>query len=595
MLGIKYEQAEIYNDTLLLLRYNCPEKSCDMACHGWPDLHRHVRNVHHKVMCDLCTRNKKVFTHEHELFTMQELRKHEKFGDDNPGAVDQSGFKGHPECGFCRQRFYGDDELYSHCRFEHEKCHLCDRRSHGREQRYYVNYNSLEDHFRQDHYLCSDKECLEKKFVVFESEIDLKAHQLEVHPNDLSKDARRDARIVDMSAFDYRTPYQNTLGRRDRDGRGRGRNPNVEAIAQSTAQPLRRDELAYQRQMAIHSAQSISTRTFGGQLTSNNVRLNDRVQDQATVTGFNPQPSLIPSVEGLSIQPQQTINTNPPATEIPTPQEQARRLQHNAVMDRASTLLRHDQSKISTFRSSVSSYRTHQLTASSLIDTFFTLFDVPATDLGKLIKELADIYENEAKRLDLLKAWNDWRAINEDYPSLPGPSGVLPTAIAGSGGRRVLKLKSSTAQSSQSAVSKQSSWGNAETANPFPTIPTALTKKPGAGHSATPWVTSSAPRSPRLTSRPAAKNSPFPASATSGAIDSAFPALPAAKKPDTSIAGLSRGTAKWNGGQTNRSANVWAIGTSKDVSGNSGELDGDEESTEGKKKRSKKQVVYKFG
>lgn len=439
MLGIKYEQAEIYNDTLLLLRYNCPEKSCDMACHGWPDLHRHVKSVHHKVMCDLCTRNKKVFTHEHELFTMQELRKHEKFGDDNPGAVDQSGFKGHPECGFCRQRFYGDDELYSHCRFEHEKCHLCDRRSHGREQRYYVNYNSLEDHFRQDHFLCTDRECLDKKFVVFGSEIDLKAHQLEVHPNDLSKDARRDARIVDMSAFDYRTPYQNTLGRRNREGRGRGRNPNVEAIPQSTAQPLRRDELAYQRQMAIQSAQSISTRTFGGQLTSNNVRSNNRVQDQATVTGFDPEPSFISSVEGLSIEPQQTINTNPPATETPTPQEQARRLQHNAVMDRASTLLRHDQSKISTFRSSVSSYRTHKLTASSLIDTFFTLFDVPATDLGKLIKELADIYENEAKRLDLLKAWNDWRAINEDYPSLPGPSGVLPTAVAGSGGRRVLK------------------------------------------------------------------------------------------------------------------------------------------------------------
>ncbi|KAL8966050.1 MAG: hypothetical protein Q9183_003541, partial [Haloplaca sp. 2 TL-2023] len=161
-LGIKYEQKDIHNDTILLLRYNCPDASCDIACWGWPDLHRHVKGAHHKVMCDLCTRNKKVFTHEHELFTIPELKKHEKFGDDNPGAVDQSGFKGHPECGFCRQRFYGDDELYAHCRDKHERCHLCDRRNSGRQQQYYVDYNSLEQHFRKDHFMCADEECLEK-------------------------------------------------------------------------------------------------------------------------------------------------------------------------------------------------------------------------------------------------------------------------------------------------------------------------------------------------------------------------------------------------------------------------------------------------
>ena len=142
-LGIKYENGEILEDTILLLRYNCPDHDCDVACWGWPDLHRHVKKEHAKVMCDLCTRNKKVFTHEHELFTHQELRKHERYGDDNPGAIDQSGFKGHPECGFCRQRFYGDDELYTHCRDKHEKCHICERRNGGRNPQYYLNYDAL--------------------------------------------------------------------------------------------------------------------------------------------------------------------------------------------------------------------------------------------------------------------------------------------------------------------------------------------------------------------------------------------------------------------------------------------------------------------
>lgn len=49
-LGIEYESNDIYEDTVLLLRYNCPEPTCDIACYGWPDLHRHVKSVHQKVM-----------------------------------------------------------------------------------------------------------------------------------------------------------------------------------------------------------------------------------------------------------------------------------------------------------------------------------------------------------------------------------------------------------------------------------------------------------------------------------------------------------------------------------------------------------------
>ena len=564
--------------------------------------------MHHKVLCDLCTRNKKVFTHEHELFTIQELRKHEKFGDDNPGAVDQSGFKGHPECGFCRERFYGDDELYSHCRDKHEKCHICDRRNNGRQQQYYVNYDSLEQHFRKAHFLCADQECLDKKFVVFESEMDLKAHQLEAHPNGLSKDARKDARRVDISAFDYRTPHQDHRGRREREGRGvgRGRDPHSEALPHSTAQPLRRDELAFQRQMAIQSAQSVSTRTFGGSLTSTDAyaaRPNERGQEP-TVTAFrghtSPTTSL-PAIDNLHM----TSSTHPPAspTAAPamTPQEQARRLQHNAVMDRASTMLKNDQNKLADFRNSVSSYRTSVLSASQLIDTFFSLFDVPAADLGTLIKELADIYENEQRRNDLLKAWNDWRAVNEDYPSLPGPNGILPgssAAAAGSGGRRVLKLKSSTAQSSRSAVSRHGSWGHAASAVPFPAMPTSANRV-GAGRvSATPWVASSSARPSPASSRPTSR--PPPSRQANAVGSDAFPALPTAARPNTSIFGLTRGTVRWDDGRSGATPAAWGNAPgSKDASKDVGEAEGDGNSAaEALKKKggkNKKQTLYKFG
>ncbi|MCJ1377878.1 hypothetical protein MMC17_000974 [Xylographa soralifera] len=593
-LGIKYEKKEIHDDTVLLLRYNCPDLDCDIACWGWPDLHRHVKSVHHKVMCDLCTRNKKVFTHEHELFTVQELRKHEKFGDDNPGAIDQSGFKGHPECGFCRQRFYGDDELYVHCRDKHERCHICDRRNSGRQQQYYVDYNSLEQHFKKDHFLCIVQDCLDKKFMVFESEMDLKAHQLEVHPNDLSKDARRDARLVDLSTFDYRTPYQEPRGRRERDGRGRGRgrDPNTEPIPHSTAQPLRRDELAYQRQMAIQSAQSISTRSFGGQLTSS---------APSTVTA-TPSTNL-PAVGSLNINPTSQSPFEPQGTlsadHAVTPQELSRRLRHSAVMDRASLMLKNDALKISEFRTSVSSYRTSGISSSQLLDTFFSLFDVSSSDLGKLVKELADIYENETKRNELLKAWNDWRAVNEDYPTLPGPTGVLPgstSSSTGSGGRRILKLKSSTVQSSRSTVSKQGSWGSIPAVASSKPLPAANANRAGPGKvGQTPW-TSSASSSHRPSPAP---SRPVSLPPSRGTVD-AFPALPAAAKPSTTIFGLHHGAVRWDDGRSSVSANAWgsAASTKATPSGAASEDEGDKfaDTGPGKKKgNKKKQTLYKFG
>ncbi|KAI9700560.1 MAG: hypothetical protein M1820_006714 [Bogoriella megaspora] len=606
-LGIRYEKQEIFGDTVLLLRYNCPEESCDVACLGWPDLHRHVKSVHGKVMCDLCTRNKKVFTHEHDLFTFGELRKHEKFGDDNPGAIDQSGFKGHPECGFCRQRFYGDDELYTHCREKHERCHICDRRGGNRQQQYYLDYNALEEHFSKDHFLCLDKECLEQKFVVFESEMDLRAHQLDKHPNGMSKDARRDARRVDMSGFDYRAPREQESRRgREGRGRGRGRDPNAEPLPVSSAQPLRRDELAYQRQMAIHSAQSVSTRTFGGHLTPSNnnpSRPHPRPPDSQNHDESSSNGNL-PAMESLSISnantPSQPASPRPPAAV--TPQEQARQLRHKAVIERASNMLHNDAMKQGEFRTRVSSYRASAITATELIDAFFSLFDSSASELGKLVKELAEIFEVAGKRDDLLRAWNDWRAVNEDYPSLPGPSGVpagASSATLGSGGSRVLKLKSSTAQSSRSHAARQGSWGSS-----FPPI-----QAPGAAARSTAgpkaaWVTANA-----STTRGSPKvNGQQNTNTKSSAKEDGFPALPAAARPTTTVfsPGYSGPAVRRDKSGTSTPVNAWSGGlgggggsghASASASAGASEAETEDANPGTKKKgnKGKKQMLFQWG
>lgn len=572
---------------------------------------------------DLCTRNKKVFTHEHELFTIAQLRKHEKYGDDNPGAIDQSGFKGHPECEFCRERFYGDDELYAHCRDKHERCHICDRQPNNRQHQYYINYDALEHHFQQDHFLCLDKECLEKKFVVFESQMDLKAHQLETHPNGLSKDARRDARTVDISTFDYRAPYQ--PGRRGRGGgregretrgAGRGRDPNADTIPVSSAQPLRRDELAYQRQVAIQSAQSVSTRSFGGQLTARETPASaTRPPATRSPANASPAPSRPAPVPTAAMENLDLNNSTAAMTSL-SPQEQARRLRHAAVVERASNLLQNDALKVAEFRTKVSNYRASVISATDLIDSFFSLFDTPTTELGKLIKELADIYEDENKRTALLSAWNNWRAINEDYPALPGPSGILPglsSSTTGSGGKRVLRLKSSTAQSSRSAVGRAGSLSSASsggTINPFPPLSSSsstsvspatssASRRAATAATSAPAWNSTPPTRPSVTTtssyaRPAPRASTGPAPRTMDR--NAFPALPAAPKPNTLMAGLTRGTIRWDDRRGPEPA-AWGAETTAPKSGSSTLGDAEDGTSGSKKGKSKKgkQILFQFG
>ncbi|KAK0812172.1 hypothetical protein LTR02_000872 [Friedmanniomyces endolithicus] len=610
-LGINYEKQEIFEDTVLLLRYNCPDESCDTACMGWPDLHRHVRSVHQKVMCDLCTRNKKVFTHEHELFTQQALRNHEKYGDDDPGA---SGFKGHPECGFCRQRFYGDDELYAHCRDKHERCHVCDQRDGGNNPQYYVNYEALDQHFIRDHFPCPDQECQEKKFVVFASAMDLKAHQLESHPNGMTKG--RDARRVDLSNFDYRPQYQEPRRGTDRGGRrggGRGRDPNTEPMHAPSGAHQSRAELAYQREREIQSAQTVSGRTFGGRLT--HAEPPTQSARQATQSSrHNPTQPHHPALQNEA--PTASAPASPRPAEALTPQEQARRLRHAAVTERAANLLRNDQLKLTEFRNHISSYRGGTVKSGDLIDAFFALFDTSSAELGKLIKELADIFEIPGKRDDLLKAWSDWKAINEDYPTLPGPAGANAVTAAGVlgqgvGASRVLKLKSSTAQSNRSVNAAPRTWNSAAGA------PQGAGRAAGPTSAAYPSLPAggknggSAPTAGWLALRPAtqvsstassARVSPAPSRTQSSANlgrggGDLFPALPAASKPMSSVFSpgyTGSGVIRSNGGNQ-RSGSAWGAGGGGNTQAASTAAEEDSAGGKGKGKKGKKQIVFAWG
>jgi hypothetical protein len=49
-LALSFETEEIMQESMLLLRLNCPDPSCDYVATGWNDLKLHVRGIHKKFM-----------------------------------------------------------------------------------------------------------------------------------------------------------------------------------------------------------------------------------------------------------------------------------------------------------------------------------------------------------------------------------------------------------------------------------------------------------------------------------------------------------------------------------------------------------------
>ncbi|KAJ1512288.1 hypothetical protein HMI55_006291 [Coelomomyces lativittatus] len=185
-LHVYYDSAKAHGLSMDVLKKGCSYPGCGfIARHkDWHTLRHHVKNEHHLHFCDICIEHKKVFPREHTLYLKHLLSVHCAKGDasilDKVVRPDSSFTQGHPYCEFCKQWYFSSDELYAHCKRDHEECFLCQRQNIL--HMYYINYASLENHFAKDHFMCKQPSCLEKKFVVFANSMDLQVHMVMEHP-----------------------------------------------------------------------------------------------------------------------------------------------------------------------------------------------------------------------------------------------------------------------------------------------------------------------------------------------------------------------------------------------------------------------------
>ena len=91
----------------------------------------------------------------------------------------------HPYCLFCCEYFFNEDMFTSHLKTEHMKCHLCTDEKY--KWHYYCNYESLNIHFKSSHFICKERDCIEKCFIAFRTQDDLEKHMHEVHKHPKKK------------------------------------------------------------------------------------------------------------------------------------------------------------------------------------------------------------------------------------------------------------------------------------------------------------------------------------------------------------------------------------------------------------------------
>lgn len=232
-----FDDLDHYKMILAMCRLSCPvcDKMDGPAGDGVKrrarlrnidQLKGHLFHQHRLLMCSLCLEGRKIFICEQKLYTRAQLNQHIQTGDSEVDGTEseRGGFMGHPLCEFCRTPFYGDNELYSHMSTEHYTCHMC-QRQHPGQYEYYKNYDDLEIHFRRDHFLCEDESCLAKKFVVFQSESELKRHNTLEHGGRMSR-SQRSAALQIPTSFRYRRSSEQV----NRRGRGQSfRRDNAES------------------------------------------------------------------------------------------------------------------------------------------------------------------------------------------------------------------------------------------------------------------------------------------------------------------------------------------------------------------------------
>ncbi|BEI87477.1 uncharacterized protein CcaverHIS019_0101950 [Cutaneotrichosporon cavernicola] len=474
-LGVVFEDEEVMEQSLLLLRFNCPYPDCAHMSNGWQALEKHTLAEHGLVFCKLCTGQLSRFSHEQVLYPPHLLAIHDpsrlhrgqkppRPRSDKERELVKSWDTPHPVCEFCHEAFFGPDELFKHMRERHEECFVC--KGMGHRDVYFQNYAKLENHFSRDHFPCPFPICIEKKFQVFGSELDLRAHMMEEHGEQMSQRDRAQARHVHLEFSARPDAGSSRAGGR---GFSLGTRDGPQA-QQLSAPPMNAAQAAQQRRQIQTDKQEEGRRR------------------KAFATGLTDGsgPATAPSPASNPASGRQSPSES--ASGFATPREEVddvTAVRHAALLSRVSMLVGDSPTKLASFRSAVRQFKNNESSAKDMIDTLFYVLDQDREATGGVGREIANLFDSEGekeKQQAILTAVNVFRVQQqEQFPALGGAPTGVGTNWAGVSSGRILSAKRAT-HTGRGSSNSSAVWARVEAAAAQPRATTGVNGRhvPGA-------------------------------------------------------------------------------------------------------------------
>lgn len=254
----------------------------------------------------------------------------------------------------------------------------------------------------RDHFPCQQPICLEKKFQVFGSELDLRAHMVEEvslcasfadekHGEAMSQRDRAQARVVNI---DFSARPAGSGGRSNAGGRGFSMGQDVPHGQQLSAPPMNAQQAEqHRRQIATDQREESRRRR---QFTTGLSESNGQTAPSSAAASGTQTPE--PSASGFST----------PRADV----DDATAARHAALLSRVSMLVGDSPTKLASFRSAVRQFKNNESGAKDMIDTLFHVLDQDRDSTAGVAREIANLFDSEGdkdKQRAVLEAVNAFR------------------------------------------------------------------------------------------------------------------------------------------------------------------------------------------
>lgn len=247
-LGVRFCNDVVRTEAARLFEYRCRLGDCARGAgksfYTLKELGNHLWYDHWRQFCYTCLHGRSSFLCEQHVYNRQDLHRHQREGDAAQLGGDRPvvPIPAHPQCEFCRERFYNADELLRHMYKRHHLCQLCKRQ--GRHNEFFSNYRCLGMHYQDQHWVCAHTKCQRNgiRLIAFTSEEELHVHYLAEHPDvpyrasNVTKDGKVKVQVGPRSfAEEARGGSSSGAG----GSKGRGRGADDRATADQADAPVR--------------------------------------------------------------------------------------------------------------------------------------------------------------------------------------------------------------------------------------------------------------------------------------------------------------------------------------------------------------------